>query len=103
MAAIAIVFKIMGMAAASLLFDTGAGSIGDGLTVAFGPGIVYNVGPYTLRAMASFERSEDRGGTRGHKDGHNFLIGHDLYLWSPKGFLTGSATTPGFGACWYAL
>jgi hypothetical protein len=24
-----------------------------------------------------------------------FLIGHDLYVWSPKGWLTGSALTPG--------
>jgi hypothetical protein len=24
-----------------------------------------------------------------------FLIGHDLFLWSPKGFLTGSANTTG--------
>jgi len=77
------------------LFDTGAGSIGDGLTVAMGPGVVWNVGPYTLRAMGSFEQSADRGGTRGKKTAHNFLIGHDLYVWSPKGFLTGSATTPG--------
>jgi len=44
--------------------------------------------------MGSFEQSEDRGGQRGKKTAHNFLIGHDLYLWSPKGFLTGSATTP---------
>ena len=77
------------------LFDSGADTIGDGLTVAFGPGIVYNVGPYTLRAMGSFKRSEDRGGTRGRKKSQNFLIGHDLFLWSPKGFLTGSATTTG--------
>jgi hypothetical protein len=77
------------------LFDSGAGSIGDGLTVAMGPGVVWNVGPYTLRAMGSFEQSADRGGTRGKKTAHNFLIGHDLYVWSPKGFLTGSSTTPG--------
>ena len=77
------------------LFDSGAGSIGDGLHVAHGPGIVYNVGPYTLRAMGSFQTSEDRGVTPGKKKGNNFLIGHDIYLWSPKGFLTGSATTPG--------
>ena len=77
------------------LFDSGADSIGDGLHVAHGPGVVYNVGPYTLRAMGSFQRSEDRGGTRGRKKGNSFLIGHDLYVWSPKGFLTGSATTPG--------
>jgi len=76
------------------LFDTGAGSIGNGLTTAMGPGVVWSVGPYTLRAMGSFEQSADEGGTRGKKRAHNFLIGHDLYLWSPKGFLTGSATTP---------
>ncbi len=75
------------------LFDTGSDSIGDGLHRAHGPGIVYNVGPYTLRAMGSFQQSEDRGGTRGKKSAHSFLIGHDLFLWSPKGFLTGSATT----------
>jgi hypothetical protein len=86
------------------LFDTGENTIGDGLHVAHGPGVVWAVGPYTLRAMGSFQRSEDRGaGTglanttagRGRKKGNSFLIGHDLYIWSPKGFLTGSATTPG--------
>jgi hypothetical protein len=76
------------------LFDTGSGSIGDGLHVAHGPGIVYNVGPYTLRAMGSFQTSEDRGVSEGKKRSNSFLIGHDLFLWSPKGFLTGSATTP---------
>ncbi len=75
------------------MFDTGGGTIGDGLTVAHGPGIVYNVGPYTLRAMGSWMESEDRGVSRGKKRAHNWLIGHDLFLWSPKGFLTGSATT----------
>jgi len=25
----------------------------------------------------------------------NFLIGHDIYVWSPKGLLTGSSSTPG--------
>ena len=83
-----------GDGARQTLFDTGSGSIGDGLTTAMGPGIVYNVGPYTLRVMGSFEQSEDRGEGRGKKRAHNFLIGHDLYLWSPKGFLTGSSTTP---------
>jgi hypothetical protein len=77
------------------LYDTGSGSIGDGLHIAHGPGIVWNIGPYTLRGMGHFQRSEDRGGTTGKKRGNSFLIGHDLFLWSPKGFLTGSATTPG--------
>ena len=31
----------------------------------------------------------------GKKRGRDWLIGHDLFLWSPKGFLTGSANTPG--------
>ncbi|TMA91291.1 MAG: hypothetical protein E6J74_22205 [Deltaproteobacteria bacterium] len=71
-----------------------SGNFGDGLVVAHGPGVVWSVGPYTLRAMGSFEGGEDRGGTKGNKRSAGWLIGHDLYLWSPKGFLTGSATTP---------
>ena len=102
------------------LFDTGANSIGDGLHVAHGPGVLWAVGPYTLRVMGHFQRSEDRGGGigftstgfnaagrsvadpaffltpgQGKKRANSFLIGHDLFLWSPKGFLTGSATTTG--------
>ena len=77
------------------LYDTGSDSIGDGLHIAHGPGIVWNVGPYTLRAMGSFQTSEDRGGTTGKKRAHSFLIGHDLFLWSPKGWLTGSSSTTG--------
>ncbi|HMF51989.1 MAG TPA: hypothetical protein VK603_25250, partial [Candidatus Saccharimonadales bacterium] len=84
-----------GDGARQTLFDTGADSIGDGLHRAHGPGVVWSVGPYTLRAMGSFTQSEDRGGTRGKKNSNSFLIGHDLFIWSPKGFLTGSSTTPG--------
>ncbi|HEX2228501.1 MAG TPA: hypothetical protein VHM64_15300, partial [Candidatus Binatia bacterium] len=84
-----------GDAARQVLFSTGGDSIGQGLHIAHGPGIVWAVGPYTLRAMGSFQRSEDRGGTRGRKKSQNFLIGHDLFVWSPKGFLTGSSTTTG--------
>ena len=84
------------------LFDTGAtggnnptGSIGDGLHVAHGPGLVWSVGPYTFRTMGHFQASEDRGGLPGKKRAHSFLFAHDLYLWSPKGFLTGSSTEAG--------
>jgi hypothetical protein len=54
--------------------------------------------------MAVFQRSEDGAGngngsilgdTRGKKKGRVWLVGHDLFLWSPKGFLTGSANTTG--------
>jgi hypothetical protein len=91
------------------LFDTGANSIGDGLHVEHGPGFLWAIGPYTLRAMTMFQDSGGDGagsgpgsilqtaglGTRGKKSGRVFLIGHDLFLWSPKGFLTGSANTAG--------
>ena len=45
--------------------------------------------------MGSFQFSEDKEGVRGKKRSNSFLIGHDLFLWSPKGFLTGSSSTPG--------
>jgi hypothetical protein len=84
------------------LFSTGANSVGDGLAVQHGPGIVWSVGPYTLRTMRVWENYEDRGtgiggaaNGKGRKKGSVFLVGHDLYLWSPKGWLTGSATTAG--------
>jgi len=78
-----------------LLFDTGSNTVGRGLTTAMGPGLVWEVGPYTLRAMASFEQSHDDGNKPGRKRASGFLIGHDLFLWSPKGFLTGSPNTTG--------
>jgi hypothetical protein len=85
------------------LFDTGNNTIGDGLSIQHGPGMLWAVGPYTLRAMTAWQISEDGGGsgpgsilaasTRGRKKGRVWLVGHDLFLWSPKGFLTGSANT----------
>jgi hypothetical protein len=83
------------------LFDTGANSIGEGLHVALTPGFGWQIGPYRLRVMGSFQRSEDggpaigRATTPGKKRADSWLIGHDLFLWSPKGWLTGSATTAG--------
>lgn len=84
------------------LFDTGGNSVGDGLSVQHGPGLVWNIGPYTLRMMRVWQNHEDRGtgigganNGQGNKKGSVFLIGHDLYLWSPKGWLTGSSSTAG--------
>jgi hypothetical protein len=45
--------------------------------------------------MGHFQRSQDRGGGTGKKRGNSFLVAHDLFLWSPKGFLTGSANMSG--------
>ena len=98
-----------GNAARQNLFDTGANTIGEGLVTMISPGITWSVGPYSLRAMGMWMQGEDGNFTqcnslslascnpnlRGKKRGRNWLIGHDLFLWSPKGFLTGSANTPG--------
>jgi hypothetical protein len=85
----------LGNGGRQVLFDTGAASIGRGLATFLMPGITWEVGPYMLRATGGFQRYEDESKTTGRKSGNMFLIGHDLFLWSPKGFLTGSANTTG--------
>ncbi|HEY7165351.1 MAG TPA: hypothetical protein VIB79_12365 [Candidatus Binatia bacterium] len=80
------------------LYTTGADSIGRGLTFFTMPGLTWEVGPYRLRAWGAFQTNEDGHspvGATGHKSGNGWGIGHDLFLWSPKGFLTGSSATPG--------
>ena len=72
-----------------------SGNLGKGWVFARGAGIVYNVGPQTFRLAYTKESGADDGGTRGHKESKGWLIGSDTYLWSPKGFLTGSSTTAG--------
>jgi hypothetical protein len=91
-----------GDAARQTLFDTSANSIGKGLTTLLAPGITWEIGPYRIRAMGAFMSAQDGNFTpgpanilKGKKTAHDWLIGHDLFLWSPKGFLTGTANTPG--------
>ena len=84
-----------------VLFDTGSNTIGKGLHIGTGYGVVWEVGPYRLRLARDFMTSEDggpaigRSTTPGKKKADGWLIGHDLFLWSPKGFLTGSPTQAG--------
>ena len=90
-----------GDAAKQTLFDTGSNSVGKGWYKTFSPGVSWTVGPYRLRAMGMWVDDNDRATSDGSantgrdKNAHGFLIGHDLFIWSPKGFLTGSPTTPG--------
>ena len=91
-----------GPAARQTLFDTGSNTIGEGLFTGLSPGFEWTVGPYRLRLQGSFFQAHDGNfsppgavSKRGKKRAHEWLIGHDLYLWSPKGFLTGSPNTPG--------
>jgi hypothetical protein len=79
------------------LFDTGvaanSGAIrGSGLTHLLMPGLGWTIGPYRLRVVGGFQRFD---GQNPNWKGNEFLIGHDLFLWSPKGFLTGNSNTPG--------
>ncbi|HWH78388.1 MAG TPA: hypothetical protein VNT76_13495 [Candidatus Binatus sp.] len=65
---------------------------GTGMTHFVMPGLSWTVGPYRLRAVGGFQRMD---GNNAKIKGNEFLIGHDLFIWSPKGFLTGNASTPG--------
>ena len=65
---------------------------GTGMTHFLMPGFSWTVGPYQLRAVGGFQRMD---GKNDHIKGNEFLIGHDLFIWSPKGFLTGNGSTPG--------
>jgi hypothetical protein len=110
-----------GPAGRQTLFDTGLITGGQGQWLM--PGLLWEVGPYRLRATMGFQRYQDRDsrdsiavrqrfqettggvitttttstflGDVGRKHARDWLIGHDLFLWSPKGFLTGSPNTPG--------
>jgi hypothetical protein len=84
------------------LFDTGSGRIGRGLHHSLFTGIQYEVGPYTLRVFGYFARWHNGSGNvnagvgrPGLTKGNNWNIAHDLWLFSPKGWLTGSPSTPG--------
>jgi cell division protein FtsB len=66
---------------------------GSGLTHYLIPGFAWAVGPYKFRAIGGFNRMDDHND---HIKGTDFLIAHDLFLWSPKGgFLSGDTNTAG--------
>jgi hypothetical protein len=93
-----------GDAGRQTLFDTGANSRGKGVSIFGAAGVQWEVGPYRLRMYGAkifpWGDGNNSGVTTsnafsGRKEGKVWLIGHDLFLWSPKGFLTGSANAPG--------
>jgi hypothetical protein len=81
------------------LFDTGSRRIGRGLHHSLFTGVQWEVGPYTLRASGYFARWHNGEGPQnarpGLTKGNSWNIAHDLWLFSPKGWLTGAATAPG--------
>jgi hypothetical protein len=65
---------------------------GSGMTHFLMPGFGWTIGPYRFRAVGGWQRYDD---DNSNVKGRVWLLGHDLFIWSPKGFLTGSATEPG--------
>jgi hypothetical protein len=85
---------------ATTIYNTGT-LVGRGRQDYINTGLQWTVGPYRFRGMLGFQNYSGGNNTvnsaalRGDPSGRVFLIAHDLFLWSPKGFLTGSASTPG--------
>ncbi|HUF42758.1 MAG TPA: hypothetical protein VMR20_12415, partial [Verrucomicrobiae bacterium] len=77
------------------LVDTGAGSVGKGRYNTLQHGITWAVGPYSLRGVYGYVAKMNKSTTGTGAGASGWLIGHDLFVWSPKGFLTGSANIPG--------
>ncbi|HXU14180.1 MAG TPA: hypothetical protein VN708_03555 [Terriglobales bacterium] len=83
------------------VITAGAGStnntqnIGGGWGDVIIPGLKWTVGPYMFRAVYVTTRYDSAGTGQGRGIwGKGFTFDHQLMLWSPKGFLTGSQTTP---------
>jgi hypothetical protein len=78
---------------------TPTGSSGRGLNDWHFIGLGWRIGPYQLRAVRDFynfnfaKNTPTRQGV--DAQGRGWLIAHDLFLWSPKGWLTGDSTIPG--------
>jgi len=81
------------------LFDFTSGGTGRGRNDFTLVGMGWRVGPYWLRAVRGFYDFNFANNTPTpigtDAKGRNFLIAHDLFVWSPKGFLTGDNATPG--------
>jgi len=63
------------------------------------PGFGWKIGPYWLRTAGGFNRGhvdDPAGGREGPLvKGSMWRVAHELWVWSPKGMLTGSSRTPG--------
>jgi hypothetical protein len=84
-----------GAPARQALVDTGANSVGEGRYHTLQHGLTWTVGPYRLRGVYGYVAKMNKVNTGAGAGASGWLIGHDLYVWSPKGFLTGSPNIPG--------
>jgi len=59
------------------------------------PGFKWVIGPYMFRAVWVKTQYEGKDDLNRGLEGQGWTLDNQLMLWSPKGFLTGSQTTPG--------
>jgi hypothetical protein len=73
-----------------------ANNIGGGRHDAIFPGLEWGVGPYMFRTELVYSRYKNDGPAFGGDTvkGFAWSAQNELFLWSPKGFLTGSSRTP---------
>jgi hypothetical protein len=69
-------------------------NFGNGFSWIAVPGMKWTVGPYMLRAVWLKSQYEGRQDTLRGVEGTGWTIDNQIFLWSPKGFFTGSQTTP---------
>lgn len=69
--------------------------IGNGFVRYFTPGFAWQVGPYKFRATYADVRFTGRDDDYHGVKGRVFRFAHELFIRSPKGWFTGSSSTPG--------
>jgi hypothetical protein len=69
-------------------------NFGNGWSQVFIPGFKWTIGPYMLRAVAIKTQFAGKQDGMGGIEGKGWTVDNQIFLWSPKGFLTGSQTTP---------
>jgi hypothetical protein len=77
------------------VFDTGS-NLQEGKHYALFPGLEWRVGPYLFRTEMAYSKYKNDGSAVAGNDvdGFAWSLQNELFLWSPKGFLTGSSRTP---------
>lgn len=69
--------------------------VGDGWSYVVVPGMRWRIGPYMIRGNWHKTQTEGRDDQNRGLDGKGWNISNQIFLWSQKGFLTGSPSTPG--------
>jgi hypothetical protein len=69
--------------------------VGNGWSSIIVPGMKWRIGPYQLRGNWHRVRTEGRDDDLRGIKGTGWDVSQQIFVWSPKGFLTGSPSTPG--------